>query len=275
MPIFTKAIGRRSRHGVQLRQRRRARRDHDARARDGRAGVDRGRRRLRPARSERRAGRAHRRRLDDHRDRSDPGAARGGAEGGRDARARSQRRGRQARRSACARCRRGRPIVCGPAAAIPAGRRPAPAPTSWSKPPAPTRCRRSSKPARTRPASCRCSRPIRCARSAATSSRPALSAGNITLPGTLFTIGGVTHHGGQAGGASPMRDIPRFVELLEQGQYDAQGAGDDHRPARADARGVRGGRLSHDRHGDHGDLRQSPISRASRVGFSRPEAQGA
>ena len=46
--------------------------------------------------------------------------------------------------------------------------------------------------------------------------------GNITLPGTLFTIGGVTHHAGQAGGCSPMRDIPRFVELLDKGQYDAK-----------------------------------------------------
>jgi S-(hydroxymethyl)glutathione dehydrogenase/alcohol dehydrogenase len=46
--------------------------------------------------------------------------------------------------------------------------------------------------------------------------------GNITLPGTLFSIGGVTHHGGQAGGASPMRDIPRFVRMLESGQFDAK-----------------------------------------------------
>jgi S-(hydroxymethyl)glutathione dehydrogenase/alcohol dehydrogenase len=46
--------------------------------------------------------------------------------------------------------------------------------------------------------------------------------GNITFPGTLFTIGGVTHHGGQAGGCSPMRDIPRFVEMLDKGQYDAR-----------------------------------------------------
>jgi threonine dehydrogenase-like Zn-dependent dehydrogenase len=46
--------------------------------------------------------------------------------------------------------------------------------------------------------------------------------GNVTLPGTLFTIGGVTHHAGQAGGASPMRDIPRYVKLLEQGQFDAK-----------------------------------------------------
>jgi S-(hydroxymethyl)glutathione dehydrogenase/alcohol dehydrogenase len=45
--------------------------------------------------------------------------------------------------------------------------------------------------------------------------------GTISFPGTLFTIGGVTHHAGQAGGMSPMRDIPRFVELLEKGQYDA------------------------------------------------------
>src|SRR5678815_1018600 len=46
--------------------------------------------------------------------------------------------------------------------------------------------------------------------------------GNITFPGTLFTIGGVTHHAGQAGGCSPMRDIPRFVEMLDKGQYDAK-----------------------------------------------------
>jgi S-(hydroxymethyl)glutathione dehydrogenase/alcohol dehydrogenase len=46
--------------------------------------------------------------------------------------------------------------------------------------------------------------------------------GNITLPGNLFSIGGVSHHGGQAGGASPMRDIPRFVRMLESGQFDAK-----------------------------------------------------
>jgi S-(hydroxymethyl)glutathione dehydrogenase/alcohol dehydrogenase len=46
--------------------------------------------------------------------------------------------------------------------------------------------------------------------------------GDITLPGNLFSFGGITHHSGQAGGASPMRDIPRFVELLEKGQFDAR-----------------------------------------------------
>ncbi|HET9219790.1 MAG TPA: alcohol dehydrogenase catalytic domain-containing protein [Terriglobia bacterium] len=46
--------------------------------------------------------------------------------------------------------------------------------------------------------------------------------GNITLPGTLFSIGGVTHHGGQAGGASPLRDIPRFVRYLESGQFNSR-----------------------------------------------------
>jgi S-(hydroxymethyl)glutathione dehydrogenase/alcohol dehydrogenase len=46
--------------------------------------------------------------------------------------------------------------------------------------------------------------------------------GDLVLPGNLFAIGGVTLHGGQAGGCSPMRDIPRFVELLEKGQYDAK-----------------------------------------------------
>ncbi len=46
--------------------------------------------------------------------------------------------------------------------------------------------------------------------------------GNITLPGNLFSFGGVTHHGGQAGGASPMRDIPKFVRMLETGRFDAK-----------------------------------------------------
>jgi S-(hydroxymethyl)glutathione dehydrogenase/alcohol dehydrogenase len=46
--------------------------------------------------------------------------------------------------------------------------------------------------------------------------------GNITLPGTLFSIGGITHHGGQAGGASPLRDIPRFVRYLESGQFNSR-----------------------------------------------------
>jgi S-(hydroxymethyl)glutathione dehydrogenase/alcohol dehydrogenase len=46
--------------------------------------------------------------------------------------------------------------------------------------------------------------------------------GDIVLPGNLFSFGGVTHHSGQAGGCSPMRDIPRFVELLEQGRFDAR-----------------------------------------------------
>ena len=49
-----------------------------------------------------------------------------------------------------------------------------------------------------------------------------LPRGNLTLPAVLFTIGGRTHHAGQAGGANPMRDIPRFVELLDRGQYNAK-----------------------------------------------------
>jgi S-(hydroxymethyl)glutathione dehydrogenase / alcohol dehydrogenase len=46
--------------------------------------------------------------------------------------------------------------------------------------------------------------------------------GDLVLPGNLFTIGGVTHHGGQAGGCSPMKDIPRFIEMLEKGQFNAK-----------------------------------------------------
>jgi S-(hydroxymethyl)glutathione dehydrogenase/alcohol dehydrogenase len=46
--------------------------------------------------------------------------------------------------------------------------------------------------------------------------------GDIALPGNLFSFGGVTHHSGQAGGCSPMKDIPRFVELLDKGLFDAR-----------------------------------------------------
>jgi S-(hydroxymethyl)glutathione dehydrogenase/alcohol dehydrogenase len=46
--------------------------------------------------------------------------------------------------------------------------------------------------------------------------------GTIALPAFLFAIGGITHSGGQAGGANPMRDIPRFVTMLDSGQYDAK-----------------------------------------------------
>jgi S-(hydroxymethyl)glutathione dehydrogenase / alcohol dehydrogenase len=49
-----------------------------------------------------------------------------------------------------------------------------------------------------------------------------LARGNVSIPAATFTIGGRTQHAGQAGGASPMRDIPRFVELLDHGQYDAR-----------------------------------------------------
>jgi S-(hydroxymethyl)glutathione dehydrogenase / alcohol dehydrogenase len=41
-------------------------------------------------------------------------------------------------------------------------------------------------------------------------------------PAVFFSIGGRTHHAGQAGGANPMRDIPRFVAMLDSGQYDAK-----------------------------------------------------
>ena len=49
-----------------------------------------------------------------------------------------------------------------------------------------------------------------------------LPRGMLTLPAVMFTIGGRTHHAGQAGGCSPMKDIPRFVALLESGKYDAK-----------------------------------------------------
>jgi S-(hydroxymethyl)glutathione dehydrogenase/alcohol dehydrogenase len=49
-----------------------------------------------------------------------------------------------------------------------------------------------------------------------------LPRGTLSLPAVLFTIGGRTHHAGQAGGCNPMRDIPRFVELLDKGRFNAK-----------------------------------------------------
>jgi Zn-dependent alcohol dehydrogenase len=49
-----------------------------------------------------------------------------------------------------------------------------------------------------------------------------LPTGTLSLPAVLFTIGGRTHHAGQCGGANPMRDIPRFVAMLDAKQYDAR-----------------------------------------------------
>jgi len=43
--------------------------------------------------------------------------------------------------------------------------------------------------------------------------------GQLTLPTSLFSIGGISHHGGQAGGANPLRDIPRFVEMADKGLF--------------------------------------------------------
>ena len=49
-----------------------------------------------------------------------------------------------------------------------------------------------------------------------------LPRGTLSLPAVLFTIGGRTHHAGQAGRCNPMLDIPRFVEMLDRGRYDAR-----------------------------------------------------
>jgi S-(hydroxymethyl)glutathione dehydrogenase / alcohol dehydrogenase len=49
-----------------------------------------------------------------------------------------------------------------------------------------------------------------------------LARGNVSLPANIFTIAGRTHHAGQCGGCNPLRDLPRFVAMLEKGQFDAK-----------------------------------------------------
>jgi Zn-dependent alcohol dehydrogenase len=46
--------------------------------------------------------------------------------------------------------------------------------------------------------------------------------GTVSLPAVAFSILGRTHHAGQYGGTNPMRNIPRYVTMIERGQYDAK-----------------------------------------------------
>lgn len=46
--------------------------------------------------------------------------------------------------------------------------------------------------------------------------------GNLSLPGTAVALLGRTIHPGQQGGFHMMRDIPRFVKLMERGLLDAK-----------------------------------------------------
>jgi S-(hydroxymethyl)glutathione dehydrogenase/alcohol dehydrogenase len=50
----------------------------------------------------------------------------------------------------------------------------------------------------------------------------AMVQGNLSLPGTSVALGGRTIHPGQQGGFHMMRDIPRFVKLMERGLLDAK-----------------------------------------------------
>ena len=46
--------------------------------------------------------------------------------------------------------------------------------------------------------------------------------GNVTFPAGQWSNRGKTHHGGQYGGVSMMRDLPTFVRLIEHGLFDAK-----------------------------------------------------
>jgi S-(hydroxymethyl)glutathione dehydrogenase/alcohol dehydrogenase len=44
--------------------------------------------------------------------------------------------------------------------------------------------------------------------------------GDISFPGAYFALAGRSCHAGQAGGCSPLRDIPKFVSFLDNGTFD-------------------------------------------------------
>jgi S-(hydroxymethyl)glutathione dehydrogenase/alcohol dehydrogenase len=46
--------------------------------------------------------------------------------------------------------------------------------------------------------------------------------GNVSFPAPGFCISGKTFHAGQQGGLNMMRDLPRYVRLMEKGLFDAK-----------------------------------------------------
>jgi len=47
--------------------------------------------------------------------------------------------------------------------------------------------------------------------------------GDVTFPAVPFALNGRTIHEGQMGGQHPMRDLPRFIEMMEKGTIDLSG----------------------------------------------------
>jgi len=47
-----------------------------------------------------------------------------------------------------------------------------------------------------------------------------LPTGDISFPAGMFALAGRSCHAGQAGGCSPLRDIPKFVSFLDNGSFD-------------------------------------------------------
>lgn len=45
--------------------------------------------------------------------------------------------------------------------------------------------------------------------------------GQVSFPASAFCISGKTFHAGQQGGMNMLRDLPRFVKLIESGHFDA------------------------------------------------------
>jgi len=46
--------------------------------------------------------------------------------------------------------------------------------------------------------------------------------GEVGFPAAFFCISGKTFHAGQQGGLHMMRDLPRYVKLIEKGSFNAK-----------------------------------------------------
>jgi S-(hydroxymethyl)glutathione dehydrogenase/alcohol dehydrogenase len=95
------------------------------------------------------------------------------------------------------------------------------APTSWSKRRDFRRCRQSSSAAR----SDKCSTVRQawdCTRMGGHTMLMGFTLQEVSFPGPALALLGRTIHPGQQGGLHMMRDIPRFVRLIEKGKLDAK-----------------------------------------------------
>ena len=73
----------------------------------------------------------------------------------------------------------------------------------------------------------------------------------ISFPAGQWSNSSKSHHPGNVAGANSLRDLPRFVRLIEAGLFDAKSMATATFPLESGARGISSGRRPHDGRGRH------------------------